>query len=658
MDYNDGKDQRFSKQSLADAIHVWNRSAISLMDIRHHLITPQQGVRGYRLPASAFIYTGGGQAEVWLGELSYQTARFGLFHGGKGTELTILPQSDWMEYYLVLYKAEEPSTRKKDYARLLAHVNPYAQQYGFEPDNPIFLTELMRRMYEAWKGPTPLNLFYGKTAFYQLVYEVYQSLQQDRIPVLQPDIAAMAQRYIQQHYAQGLTVQEVAQAFGISASHFRSVFKLRTGISPQEYIMQCKMRAADTYLADGRFSLREIALALGFYDEFHFSSAYKKSTGQTPRGFQAIIRQSTGDSCMGNGDAFPYNEEGRVRYDELKGKGASYMFKQMGSRAAVAAALSLMLLMSACSAAPTGTAGVESTPTPVATAQETKVEAAQPEEKTTRTVSTVMGDIEVPINPQRVVVNWYIGDVLSAGLNVAGYSAWKHETMPFYEQMDATTQIDKWEPESVMKLEPDLIITYKAEDFEKFGKIAPVLVIEEKVPAPERAKMIGEATGHSEIANKNVEIFEAKLAAAKEVFKAEAFEGKTFSIMQDWGPSGDWSGVAYETGSRGGTLVYKYLGLTYPDKLAELIAENEDGRNTLSYEVAHEYFGDYILWFQQEDTESEYAKTEIWKSIPAVAEGRVLEIPGEYMGMFFFSDVLSLSAQLDYLIDGLNVLVK
>lgn len=286
-------------------------------------------------------------------------------------------------------------------------------------------------------------------------------------------------------------------------------------------------------------------------------------------------------------------------------------------------------------------------------------ETSAPEQETgTRTVSTVMGDIEVPVNPQRVVVNWYLGDTLAAGLNVVGYYCWSQETMPFYNQLTDVTKIENWEPEEVMTLEPDLIITYKTDDFAAFNKVAPVLVIEESASSPERTKLIGEATGHTEEANASVEAFESKLAAAKETFKGEAFAGKTFSIMEDWGPSGDWSGVAYETGSRGGALVYKYLGLKYPDKLAELIESSGEGRNTLSYEVAHEYFGDYILWFRQEGKESEYAKTEIWKSIPAVAEGRVLEIPGEYQGLFYYSDVLSLYAQLDYIVDAINTLAN
>lgn len=277
----------------------------------------------------------------------------------------------------------------------------------------------------------------------------------------------------------------------------------------------------------------------------------------------------------------------------------------------------------------------------------------------TNIVSTVMGDIEVPVNPERVVVNWYIGDAFTLGLNVVGHAAWEQETMPFYDKFADSTKIESWEPEEVMSLEPDLIITYSEDDFEKFNKIAPVLVIPESgISSLERVKIIGEATGKSAEAEAAVASFEAKLEDAKKNFNSGVFEGKTFSIMEDWGPSGEWSGVAYETGSRGGTLVYKYLELKYPDKLAELIEETNKKRGTISYEVAHEYFGDYILWFQQEGKESEYAKTDIWKSIPAVVEGRVVEIPGEYLGLFYYSDVTSLTAQLDYMVNALNSLAE
>ncbi len=281
------------------------------------------------------------------------------------------------------------------------------------------------------------------------------------------------------------------------------------------------------------------------------------------------------------------------------------------------------------------------------------------EEATVRIVSTAKGDIEVPANPKRVVANWYVGDVISLGLNLVGYNAWAQESMPFYNELTASTKIEKWEPEEVMALEPDLIITYDEADFDKFSKIAPVLVIPEgKMDSLERVKAIGEATGRNSEAEKVVSNFKENLDNAKKTLKGDKFANKTFSIMEDWGATGEWSGIYYETGSRGGTLVYEYLGLKYPDKLKNLIEKSGEGRGSISYEVAHEYFGDYILWFRQEGKESDYAKTDIWKSIPAVAEGRVVEIPGKYSGLFYYSDVMSLTKQLDYMVNAINSLAK
>lgn len=280
------------------------------------------------------------------------------------------------------------------------------------------------------------------------------------------------------------------------------------------------------------------------------------------------------------------------------------------------------------------------------------------DQATVHTVATVKGDVEVPTNAERVVVNWYVGDVITLELNLVGYNAWAQETMPFYNELNAATKIENWEPEEVMALEPDLIVTYNEEDFDKFSKIAPVLVIPESLTSIERIRFIGEATGRTTQAEEATRQFEEKLATAKQTLKNDAFEGKTFSILEDWGPSGEWSGVGYETGSRGGTLLYSYIGLNYPDKLKELIEESGKGRGNLSYEVAHEYFGDYILWFRLDESESEYAKTDIWKSIPAVVEGRVVEIPAKYAGLFYYDDVTSLTQQLDYMVSAINAVVK
>jgi iron complex transport system substrate-binding protein len=323
--------------------------------------------------------------------------------------------------------------------------------------------------------------------------------------------------------------------------------------------------------------------------------------------------------------------------------------------------ITLLLMATGCQKTePAETDAVTATTAPTQAAASAEGQDVQ-EESGTRTVSTVMGDIEVPADPQRVVVNWYAGDMFALDLNVVGYYCWAHEAMPFYDKMMSTTAIENWDQEEVMSLDPDLIITYSEDDYKTFSSIAPVLVVPEgDLTSLERVLLIGEATGRSKEAQAAVDTFETKLAAAKETLQGDDFKDKSFSINEDWGSAS--YGVYYETGSRGGTLVYEYLGLKKPEKLEQLIEETGEGRGGLSYEVAAEYFGDYMIWFRPydavEDTPSEYETTPIWESLPAVQAGQVITVPGNMSGLFYYDDVLSVTGQLDYIVGKLEEIVK
>ncbi|NMM52712.1 ABC transporter substrate-binding protein [Paenibacillus aquistagni] len=275
----------------------------------------------------------------------------------------------------------------------------------------------------------------------------------------------------------------------------------------------------------------------------------------------------------------------------------------------------------------------------------------------TRKVKTAMGKVEVPVHPERVIVNWYVGDVFTLGIKPVAINAYAQETMPFYDKFEGIPILEKWESEEILSYNPDLIITYDPKDYESFSKLAPVLVVpEENVSSTERLLFLGEATGHESEAKQAIAAFEEKLMKAKEKLTDGIFKEKTFSILEDWGRES--YGVMYETGSRGGTLLYDYIGLHMPKKLEDLVKESGNGRNSLSYEVASEYFGDYVLWFLKADYQSEYAKSVVWETIPAVKNGNIIQIPAKYAGLFYYSDVASMTAQLDYVVDQLVMLEK
>lgn len=271
----------------------------------------------------------------------------------------------------------------------------------------------------------------------------------------------------------------------------------------------------------------------------------------------------------------------------------------------------------------------------------------------THIISTVMGDVTVPKDPKRIVVNWFIGDMFALGLKPVAMMSWIQESMPFYDQYIHVPMIKNWEPEGILEYEPDLIITYNKDDFRKLSKIAPVIVVPETMSSIEQLAFLGRVTGREAEASTAISAFEKKRDAAKKVLTADAFTNKTFSIFQDW--SNGSSGMYYQTESRGGTLLYHYLRLNKPEKLRQLVESSKKTSDTLSYEVVSDYTGDYILWFLMDNGTSQFAKMEVWHNIPAVQAGHVIEIPAYYNGLFYYSDIASMTAQLDYIVDKLLI---
>lgn len=73
---------------------------------------------------------------------------------------------------------------------------------------------------------------------------------------------------------------------GLSRTAFFSQFREMTGKSPNQYMLELKLASAKATLESTNTSVKEIAAVLQFYDEFHFSKAFKKRYGVSPRMFR------------------------------------------------------------------------------------------------------------------------------------------------------------------------------------------------------------------------------------------------------------------------------------------------------------------------------------------------------------------------------------
>jgi iron complex transport system substrate-binding protein len=129
--------------------------------------------------------------------------------------------------------------------------------------------------------------------------------------------------------------------------------------------------------------------------------------------------------------------------------------------------LLLALMLSGCGATETSTKS-ESTEN----LTETTTEKAQPD---TITYQSENGPVEVPANPQRVIVlATYTGNVLSLDVPLVGVDSWS-KMNPRYD-LDGVEEVTDESLEKILELEPDLIIGLSSmKNVEKLKEIAPVV---------------------------------------------------------------------------------------------------------------------------------------------------------------------------------------
>ena len=95
--------------------------------------------------------------------------------------------------------------------------------------------------------------------------------------------------YIEAHLDDRLTLADLAGVACLSPYHFSRSFKEAVGVGPQRYVMQRRLERAKTLVRKSSQPLAMIAQEVGFTDQSHLTTIFRREIGMTPGAYRTAL---------------------------------------------------------------------------------------------------------------------------------------------------------------------------------------------------------------------------------------------------------------------------------------------------------------------------------------------------------------------------------
>jgi len=157
-----------------------------------------------------------------------------------------------------------------------------SKEYGYELQTKSILCQFWFVMIKKFKSHQPIVV-------------------QEKTNVLSPDESRIkdALIYIQNHYADSVTLEDIADSIHVSKSECCRCFKRAMNVTPFEYLMRYRiLQAADKLLKQDKSvtSIADLAFSVGFNNTSYFNKLFKEYFGCTPLQFRKTSKTEHRDT--------------------------------------------------------------------------------------------------------------------------------------------------------------------------------------------------------------------------------------------------------------------------------------------------------------------------------------------------------------------------
>jgi len=180
---------------------------------------------------------------------------------------SVLFDPAYFEEQFGLYTADAPDFNMKQFplcSDILKALNTFAFEYSKNMQNSDITLDSQATIITHWV----IRSILGENL--------------DLRPVSTEYSVARAQHYIEQHFSDEISVEQLAELGHISVSGFNRAFKKEMYTTPIEYLIGVRVEKAKVLLRRKDIPITEVAARCGFGSSAHFSTSFKRLTNVTP----------------------------------------------------------------------------------------------------------------------------------------------------------------------------------------------------------------------------------------------------------------------------------------------------------------------------------------------------------------------------------------
>jgi two-component system response regulator YesN len=174
-----------------------------------------------------------------------------------------------------------PAEIKEDVIRLIVFQLKAAKHFIGEEEYHMRLREI-RSQLTSCEDYNELR-YWTKKILLKMI-DLYQTVGKDKNRI----IIEKCMAFIQEHFAEELSLESIAQMYHFNTSYFSSLFKNHTGKSLSDYVIKVRMDNAKRLLTNSEYKISDIAVKIGYKDSAYFIRLFKRELGISPNKFRHL----------------------------------------------------------------------------------------------------------------------------------------------------------------------------------------------------------------------------------------------------------------------------------------------------------------------------------------------------------------------------------